>query len=182
MSLRPVLRFPDPKLRTVATPIESVDDDIKTLIDDMFETMYDARGVGLAATQIDVHKRLFVADCAGEDETPQPLAFVNPEITWKSEETKIHQEGCLSIPENYADIERADHITVKALDRDGKEFSMDCDGLLAVCVQHEIDHLDGKLFIDYLSAAKQLLVRDKMKKYEKRLAKEAKRAQQAAQA
>ncbi|PID64115.1 MAG: peptide deformylase [Gammaproteobacteria bacterium] len=178
MALLPVLRFPDPKLRTVAQPIEAVDDKIRTLIDDMFETMREFNGVGLAATQVDVHKRLFVADCAGEEEEPNPLAFVNPEITWKSEESKIYQEGCLSIPENYADVERSDHITVTALNRDGESFTMDCDGLLAVCVQHEIDHLDGKLFIDYLSPAKQLLVRDKMKKYEKRLAKEAKRAKQ----
>lgn len=178
MALLNILRFPNPKLRTVAKPVETVDDKIRTLVDDMFETMHDFRGVGLAATQVDVHQRLFVADCAGEEEEPNPLAFINPEITWKSEETKVYQEGCLSIPENYADVERSDRITVKALDRDGKAFSMDCDGLLAVCVQHEIDHLDGKLFIDYLPPAKQLLVRDKMKKYEKRLAKEAKRAKQ----
>ncbi|PID66428.1 MAG: peptide deformylase [Gammaproteobacteria bacterium] len=176
MSILPVLRFPDPRLRTLAKKVEEVDKAIKKLIDDMFETMYAQRGVGLAATQVDVHRRIFITDCAGEDEAPQPLVFINPEITSASQETKIYQEGCLSIPENYADIERSDHVTIKALDRDGKAFSMDCSGLLAVCVQHETDHLNGKLFIDYLSPAKQLLVRDKMKKYEKRLAKAAKKA------
>ncbi|PIE44923.1 MAG: peptide deformylase [Gammaproteobacteria bacterium] len=176
MSTLTILRFPNPKLRTVAKQVNHIDEKIKTLIDDMFETMYERKGVGLAATQVDVHQRIFVTDCAGEDEAPQPLAFINPEITSFSKETKVYQEGCLSIPENYADVERSDHVTVKALDRDGKAFSMDCSGLLAVCVQHETDHLNGKLFIDYLSPAKQLLVRDKMKKYEKRLVKAAKKA------
>lgn len=179
MSTLSVLRFPNPRLRTVATPVNSVNKATQTLIDNMFETMYAYNGVGLAATQVDVHQRIFVTDCAGEEEAPQPLAFVNPEIIAASEETKVYQEGCLSIPENYADIERSDHVTVKALDKDGNEFTMDCEGLLAVCVQHEIDHLNGKLFIDFLSPAKQLLVRDKMKKFEKRLAKEAKKAKQA---
>ncbi len=181
MSILNILRFPDPKLRTVAQPVEVVDDKIKAFVDDMFDTMYEEHGVGLAATQVDFHQRIFVADCAGEDEEPQPLAFINPEITFASEETKTYQEGCLSIPENYADVERSDHITVKALNQNGEEFSMDCEGLLAVCVQHEIDHLNGKLFIDYLSPAKQLLVREKMKKYEKRLIKAAKKAKLATQ-
>ncbi|MBS9778359.1 MAG: peptide deformylase [Gammaproteobacteria bacterium] len=178
MSTLPVLRFPHPNLRKVASPVTHVDEKIQKLIEDMFETMYSEHGVGLAATQVDKHVRLFVADCAGADEDPQPLAFINPQIISASEETKTYQEGCLSIPENYADVERSDYVTVKALDKDGNEFTMDCDGLLAVCVQHEIDHLDGKLFIDYLSPAKQLLVRDKMKKFEKRLAREQKRAKQ----
>lgn len=178
MSTLSILRFPNPRLRTVASTVPSVDDNIQTLIENMFETMYEYNGVGLAATQVDVHLRVFVADCAGEEEEPQPLAFINPEIIAASEATKVYQEGCLSIPENYADVERSDHITVKALDKDGNEFTMDCEGLLAVCVQHEIDHLDGKLFVDYLSPAKQLLVRDKMKKFEKRLIKETKKAKQ----
>ncbi len=177
MSTLTVLRFPHPNLRTVATPISHVDDKIRTLIQNMFETMYAEKGVGLAATQVDKHVRLFVADCSDVEEEPQPLAFINPEIISASEETKLYQEGCLSIPENYADVERSDRVTVKATDKDGNDFTMDCEGLLAVCVQHEIDHLNGKLFIDYLSPAKQLLVRDKMKKYEKRLARERKRAQ-----
>lgn len=174
MSTLPVLRFPDPKLRTVAQPVEVVDDALRAFIQDMFDTMYDSNGVGLAATQVNFHQRIFVADCADEEEEPQPLVFINPEITWKSESFKIYQEGCLSVPEYYADVERADHVTIKALNADGEEFTMDCDGLLAVCVQHEIDHLNGKLFIDYLSPAKQLLVREKMKKIEKRRLKEAK--------
>lgn len=177
MSKKKILRFPNPRLRYVAETVKIVDEDVKTLINDMFDTMYDGNGVGLAATQIDVHRRVFVADCRAEDEEPQPLAFVNPQIIAASEELGTHQEGCLSIPENYADIERPKSVTVKALDKNGEEFTMDCEGLLAVCVQHEIDHLDGKLFIDYLSPAKQLLVRDKMKKYEKRLIKEAKKAE-----
>lgn len=174
MATLPVLRFPDPRLRTVAEPVATIDDNVKMLIDNMFDTMYDENGVGLAATQVNVHRRVFVTDCAAEGEAPQPMAFVNPEITKASDEHDVCQEGCLSIPENYADVERAKYVTVKALDKDGKEFTLDCEALLAVCVQHEIDHLNGKLFIDYLSPAKQLLVRDKMKKYEKRLAKQAK--------
>lgn len=178
MSILPVLRFPDPRLRTLAKPIDHVDDTLRTLIDDMFATMYEQRGVGLAATQVNVHRRLLITDCAGEDEAPQPLVFINPGITHASDEKKTYQEGCLSVPEIYADIERADFVTVTALDKYGKSFSMDCEGLLAVCIQHEIDHLDGKLFVDYLSPAKRNLIRDKMKKYEKRLVREAKKAQQ----
>lgn len=170
-----ILRFPDPQLRTVAKPVTTVDTELQTFIDNLFDTMYAERGVGLAATQVNVHQRIFVTDCAGEGEAPQPLAFVNPEIIKVSAERSTGQEGCLSIPEQYADVERATSVTVKALDKNGDEFTLDCEGLLAVCVQHEIDHLDGKLFIDYLSPAKQLLVRDKMKKFEKRLAKKAKK-------
>ncbi len=175
MTILPVLRFPDPQLRTVAKPVASVDTVVQTLIDNMFTTMYAEKGVGLAATQVNVHRRVVVVDCAGEGEDPQPLVFVNPEIVSASNEQETHQEGCLSIPEIYADVERAKFVTAKALDRDGNEFTKDCEGLLAVCIQHEIDHLNGKLFIDYLSAAKRNLIRDKMKKYEKRLAKQAKR-------
>ncbi len=171
MNILPVLRFPDPRLRTVAKPVEKVDTTIKNLVDNMFDTMYAERGVGLAATQVNQHVRVVVADCAGEDEKPQPIAFINPEIISASEEHDVCQEGCLSVPEIYADVERSKFVTVKALDKNGKEFTMDCEGLLAVCIQHEIDHLNGKLFVDYLSAAKRNLIRDKMKKYEKRLAK-----------
>lgn len=181
MSILPVLRFPDPRLRTVAKPAENVDDTIKKLIGDMFDTMYAERGVGLAATQVDRHIRVVVADCAAEEEKPQPIAFVNPEIICASDEQETCQEGCLSVPEIYADVERAERVTVKARDKNGEEFTMDCEGLLAVCIQHEIDHLNGKLFVDYLSPAKQLQIRDKMKKYEKRLIKEAKKAKQAEQ-
>ncbi len=171
MSILPVLRFPDPRLRTVAKAVEDVDTTIKKLVEDMFDTMYAENGVGLAATQVNQHIRVVVTDCALEDEEPRPIAFINPEILSASEEHEICQEGCLSVPEIYADVERSKFVTVKALDKDGKEFTMDCEGLLAVCIQHEIDHLNGKLFIDYLSPVKRNLIRDKMKKYEKRLAK-----------
>ena len=181
MSILNVLCFPNPKLRVIAEPVQVVDESIKTLIKDMFETMYDNQGVGLAATQVDAHQRIFVADCTSEDEASNPLTFVNPEIIKQSDEIDINQEGCLSIPENYADIARAKKVAVKALDKNGNEFVMECEGLLAICVQHEIDHLNGKLFIDYLSKTKQLLVRDKMKKHENRLVKEAKKALQTPQ-
>ncbi|PIE44944.1 MAG: peptide deformylase [Gammaproteobacteria bacterium] len=176
MALLPILRFPDPRLRTVAKPVGVVDDKIKQLIENMFDTMYKDKGVGLAATQVNRHIRVVVTDCAAPEDEPQPIAFVNPELLAVSEETDVHQEGCLSIPENYADVERPKCATVKAMDKDGKEFILECEGLLATCIQHEIDHLNGKLFIDHLSPAKQLLVREKMKKYEKRLAREAKKS------
>lgn len=176
MALLPVLRFPDPRLRMIAKPLETVDKTIQQLVDDMFETMYEERGVGLAATQVNRNIRVVVADCAAEDEEPQPITFINPEITEQSEEFSVQQEGCLSVPEIYADVERAETVTVQALDKDGQPFTMTCKGLLSVCIQHEIDHLDGKLFVDYLSAAKRNLIRDKMKKYEKRLIREAKLA------
>lgn len=174
MSTLKVLRFPAPELRKIAVSVSDVNAKINTLIDDMFETMYAHEGVGLAATQVNIHQRIFVADCTSKDEAPKPLVFINPEIVSVSESKKTHQEGCLSIPESYADIERPEFCTVRALDREGNEFELACDGLLAVCVQHEIDHLDGKLFIDYLSPIKRNQVREKMKKYEKRLAREGK--------
>jgi len=171
MALRPILRFPHSHLRIVAAPIAQVDGKVIQLIDDMFATMYAENGIGLAATQIDVHQRLVVLDCAKGEEKPNPIAFVNPEIISASPEKSTHQEGCLSIPEQYADIERSKSVTVSARDRHGEVFELVCEGLLAVCIQHEIDHLNGKLFVDYLSPAKRNLIRDKMKKYEKRLAK-----------
>lgn len=172
MSILRVLRFPDPKLRTVAKPVENVDDKVRQLVTDMYETMYEKNGVGLAATQVDVHRRVVVTDCPVEEDKPNPITFINPEIISLSEELETSQEGCLSIPEIYADVERAKFVTVKAQNEQGETFEMACEGLLAVCIQHEIDHLNGKLFVDYLSAAKRNLIRDKMKKYEKRLAKE----------
>lgn len=169
MAILNVLRFPDERLRTVAKPIETVDENIKKLIDDMFETMNEQNGVGLAATQVDQHIRMFVADCS--EERDQPMVFINPEIIKKSG-SMINEEGCLSVPHCYAKVERAEEVTVKALDRDGNEFEHDADGLLAVCIQHELDHLNGKLFVDYLSPLK----RDRIKK---KLAKEAKLAARA---
>ncbi|RUO76206.1 peptide deformylase [Idiomarina seosinensis] len=161
MSKLTVLKYPDERLRKVAEPIAGVDDALRSTIDDMFETMYESQGVGLAATQVDVHRRLFVADCS-EDQN-EPMVFINPEIT-KAEGHFTNDEGCLSFPNVYAKVERAEHITVKAIDRNGEEFSLDAEGLLAICIQHEIDHLNGKLFVDYLSPLKQNRIRKKLEK------------------
>lgn len=161
-----VLEFPDPKLRTRAQAVEVVDDDLRSLIDDMFETMYAAPGIGLAATQVDVHKRLLVTDVSSERNEPHVL--INPEILDR-EGTVVTEEGCLSVPGFYAEVERAEKIRVRYLGRDGHERESDFDGLLAVCVQHEMDHLDGKLFVDYLSEAKRQRVRKRLLK-ERRLA------------
>jgi peptide deformylase len=159
-----ILEYPDPRLRTIAQPVQTVDDELRTLVDDMLETMYASKGIGLAATQVNVHRRLLVADVSeGQD---QPMVFVNPEIVSR-EEVDVHQEGCLSVPGIYEDIERAQRIRVKALGRDGQPFEMDVDGLLAICVQHEIDHLDGKLFVDYLSELKRQRIRKKLEKERK---------------
>jgi peptide deformylase len=159
-----ILEYPDPRLRTIAQPVQTVDDELRTLVDDMLETMYASKGIGLAATQVNVHRRLLVADVSeGQD---QPMVFVNPEIVSR-EEVDVHQEGCLSVPGIYEDVERAQRIRVKALGRDGQPFEMDVDGLLAICVQHEIDHLDGKLFVDYLSELKRQRVRKKLEKERK---------------
>ena len=159
-----ILEFPDPRLRTVAKPVEQVDDATRRLIADMFETMYDAPGIGLAATQVDVHLRLLVLDVS-EDKS-RPLVFINPEIL-ASEGSQVYQEGCLSVPNIYADVTRADRIRVRALDRDGKSFEIDADGLLAVCIQHEMDHLAGKVFVDYLSPLKREQVRKKLAKQQR---------------
>jgi len=164
MAKLPILEFPDPRLRTVAKPVEQVDDATRRLIADMFETMYDAPGIGLAATQVDVHLRLLVLDVS-EDKS-RPLVFINPEIL-ASEGSQVYQEGCLSVPNIYADVTRADRIRVRALDRDGKSFEIDADGLLAVCIQHEMDHLAGKVFVDYLSPLKREQVRKKLAKQQR---------------
>ena len=156
-----ILEFPDPRLRKKAAAVESVDDALRTLIDDMFETMYDAPGIGLAATQVDVHQRLLVADVS-TDKT-EPCVLVNPEILEKDGVT-VTDEGCLSVPGYYEEVERAEHIRVRFLDRDGNEQEMEAEGLLAVCIQHEIDHLDGKLFVDYLSETKRQRIRKKLEK------------------
>jgi peptide deformylase len=161
MSILNILHYPDERLRTVAAPVEKVDDEIRTLVDDMFETMYQAPGIGLAATQVDVHKRLLVIDVS-EDKS-EPLCFINPTIIDSSGEEKM-DEGCLSVPGIYEPVIRAKQITVRALNRDGESFDMDVDGLLAVCIQHEMDHLEGKLFVDYLSELKRQRIRKKMQK------------------
>jgi peptide deformylase len=161
MAKLPILEFPDPRLRTVAKPVESVDAAMRQLIDDMFETMYAAPGIGLAATQVDVHQRLLVLDVS-EDKS-RPMVFINPEVL-ESTGSKVYQEGCLSVPGIYADVSRADQVRVRALDRDGKPFEIEADGLLAVCIQHEMDHLAGKVFVDYLSPLKREQVRKKLAK------------------
>ena len=164
-----ILEYPDPRLRTRAVPVDAVDGRLRDLIDDMLETMYAAKGIGLAATQVDVHRRLLVADVS--EAHNEPRVFINPEILSR-DGTETSQEGCLSVPGYYDDIERAARVRVRALDRDGKAFESDLEGLLAVCLQHEIDHLDGKLFVDYLSEMKRQRVRKKIEKDRKLRAEE----------
>ena len=170
MALLPILEFPDPRLRTKALPLDTARiaaPDFQQLLDDMFETMYAAPGIGLAASQVDVHRRFMVMDIS--DEKDAPLVFINPQITARAGE-QIYQEGCLSVPGIYADVTRANEITVQAIGRDGQPFELQSEGLLAVCVQHEMDHLDGKLFVDYLSPLKREMVRKKLTKQRKQAA------------
>jgi len=162
MALLEILVYPDPRLRTRALPVESVDDEIRKLVDDMAETMYAAPGIGLAAIQVDVPKRVIVIDTSPERNDLKTL--INPEIR-KFSGAQEMEEGCLSVPGVYAPVTRADRIVVSALDRDGKSYEMEAEGLLAVCIQHEIDHLDGKVFVDYLSRIKQDRIRKRMKKH-----------------
>ncbi|GGD17163.1 peptide deformylase [Aquisalinus flavus] len=169
MTVRPILTAPDPRLREVSKPVERVDDALRALMDDMLETMYDAPGIGLAAIQVGVPKRVIVMDLAGEDEAPQPRYFVNPEILNPSEDTKPYEEGCLSVPDYYDEVERPAQCTVKYLDYDGNEQILEAEGLLAVCIQHEMDHLEGVLFIDHLSRLKRERILKKLRK-EQRLA------------
>ena len=167
MALLSVLCYPDPRLHKVAKPVEQVDARIKKIVADMADTMYEAPGVGLAATQVDIHERIVVIDVSdGQNEL---MVFINPEIVWASPETKSWREGCLSVPEFYDEVERPSEIRVKALDVDGKEFEIDADGLLAVCLQHELDHLQGKVFVEYLSILKRTRISQKMKKRAKEL-------------
>ena len=161
MALLPILHYPDARLRKVAKPVSEVSDEIRRLIDDMFETMYDAPGIGLAATQVKVHQRLLVADIS--EHKNQPLVFINPEILSLDGQEKT-EEGCLSVPGIYEPVKRASRIKVSALDRNGDQFELEAEGMLAVCIQHEIDHLDGKLFVDYLSEMKRQRIRRKMEK------------------
>ena len=170
MALLPILEFPDPRLRTKAVPVEAANvttAEFQRLLDDMFETMYDAPGIGLAASQVDVHQRFMVIDIS--EEKNQPQVFINPELSDKAGE-QVYQEGCLSGPGIFADVTRADEITVRFLDRQGQPQELRADGLLAVCIQHEMDHLDGKLFVDYLSPLKREMVRKKLAKQRKHVA------------
>jgi peptide deformylase len=165
MALLNILEFPDPRLRTVAAPVSKVTASLRRLIADMLETMYEAPGIGLAATQVDVHKRLLVIDISEDHD--QPLAFINPQVSVLDDTLDDYDEGCLSVPGFYETVRRPQHISVTALDRKGEPFSMECRGLLAVCVQHEIDHLDGKLFVDYLSSLKRSRIRKKLEKQQR---------------
>lgn len=160
-----ILEYPDPRLRTVATPVKTFDAALQTLIDDMFETMYNAPGVGLAATQIDIHQQLIVIDVT--EEKNQPLVFINPEIEVLSDELSEYDEGCLSVPGFYEAVCRPTRVKVKALDRNGEPFEMTPEGLLAVCIQHEVDHLQGKLYVDYLSSLKRTRIRTKLQKQQR---------------
>jgi peptide deformylase len=157
-----ILRFPDPKLQTVAKPVKDIDARIKTLIADMLETMYDANGIGLAATQVDVHERLVVIDTS--EERDEPIVLINPEITWMSEARVKGEEGCLSVPGIYDGVERATQVKVKALDEHGQERTIEAEGLLAVCIQHELDHLMGKVFVEHLSPLKRNRIKTKLLK------------------
>jgi peptide deformylase len=164
MAKRPIIKLPDPILRTQSSAVEQVDDDTRRLIDDMLETMYEAPGIGLAAIQVAVPKRLLVLDVTDKDEERNPIAMINPEILRLGDESRVYEEGCLSIPDVLVDIERPSTVTVRYIDREGKQQELNADGLLATAIQHEIDHLDGKLIIDFLSRLKRDMVVRRFKK------------------
>ncbi|GJE39246.1 peptide deformylase [Methylobacterium persicinum] len=168
MTIRPLVILPDPQLKLVSEPVGPVTDEVRTLVADMFETMYDAPGVGLAAIQVGVAKRVITIDTSKEEGVREPRVFIDPEITWSSEEKRVYDEGCLSIPEYYGEVERPDRVRVKFRDLDGKEREIEAGGLLATCIQHEIDHLNGILFIDHLSKLKRDRVIKKFTKAAKR--------------
>ena len=165
MAKRNILSYPDPRLHTVAKPVKEIDERIKTLVADMLETMYDANGIGLAATQIDVHERVVVIDIS--EERNEPLVLINPEITWASDDKVLNEEGCLSVPGIYDGVERSTSVKVKALDADGQERTIEAEDLLAVCVQHELDHLLGKVFVEYLSPLKRNRIKGKLLKQQR---------------
>jgi peptide deformylase len=167
MALLPILKYPDKRLHKVAKPVQQVDDRIRDLVRDMAETMYAAPGIGLAATQVDVHERVVVIDVSEEGDDLHVL--INPEILWKSDETQVYEEGCLSVPGIYDEVKRSARIRVRALNTQGESYEFDAEGLLAVCVQHELDHLLGKVFVEYLSALKQNRIRSKLRKQEREL-------------
>ena len=171
MSLRQILLHPDPRLKKLTKPVGEVTHELRALADDMLQTMYEAPGIGLAAPQVGVLKRMFVMDCIKDpDATPEPTVLFNPEVTWVSEEMHTYEEGCLSIPEHFADVERPAQARVRWMDVHGKEHEEQFDGLWATCVQHEIDHLDGKLFIDYLKPLKRQMITRKMVKLKREMA------------
>jgi len=162
MAILNILEFPDPRLRTIAKPVTVVDDSVRQLVDDMFETMYDAPGIGLAATQVNVHKRIVVMDLS--EDRSDPRVFINPEFVPLTDEMAQYQEGCLSVPGFYENVDRPQQVRLRALDRDGKAYELVAEGLLAVCIQHECDHLNGKLFVDYLSNLKRDRIKKKLEK------------------
>jgi peptide deformylase len=164
MALLEILHYPDPRLRTIAADVDTVDASITRLVEDMLETMYHAPGIGLAATQVNVHQRVIVIDLS--EEKNQPLCLINPQII-ESDGVEVTQEGCLSVPDVFENVERAEHIRVRALDKHGRAFELEADGLLAVCIQHEMDHLVGKLFVDYLSPLKQQRLKKKIQKQQR---------------
>ena len=164
MAKLPIITLPDPLLRQVSTPLAPVDDQLRKLIDDMLETMYAAPGIGLAAVQVAVPKRLVVLDVAGKDEEPSPIAMINPEIVRLGDQTRVYEEGCLSLPEVRLDIERPTTLTVAYIDRDGKQQTLEAGGLLATAIQHEVDHLEGRLIIDFLSRLKRDMIVRRFKK------------------
>ncbi len=165
MAILNILTFPDPRLRTVARPVETVDERIRQLVDDMFETMYAAPGIGLAATQVNVHEQVIVMDISEEHD--QPLVFINPSIEIIEQDEQDYEEGCLSVPGFFEKVSRPRHIRVNALNREGEPFTIEPEGLLAVCIQHECDHLNGKLFVDYLSGLKRKRIRSKLEKQQR---------------
>lgn len=165
MAILPILCYPDPRLHKIAKPVAQVDERIQTLVKDMLETMYDAQGIGLAATQIDVHERVIVIDVS--EERNEPMALINPEILWASEETQLGEEGCLSVPGIYDGVERSIAVKVKALDEHGNSREIDAEGMLAICIQHEMDHLLGKVFVEYLSPLKRNRIKTKLVKAQK---------------
>lgn len=171
MTLRTILNYPDPRLRTLAKPVTVFDDKLHTLIDDMFATMYAAKGIGLAASQIDEHVQLIVMDLSEDND--QPRVFINPKITPLVDEQFTYEEGCLSVPDYYDKVDRPKRVKIEALDKDGNPFEEEAEGMLAVCIQHELDHLNGKLFVDYLSKLKQDRARDKVRKVIKQREKDA---------
>jgi peptide deformylase len=172
MALREIIILPDKRLRLRSEPVKSIDKEIKSLVEDMFETMYDAPGIGLAAIQVAVPKRVVTVDLAKKDEPKKPQVFINPELTWTSDDKGAHEEGCLSIPEVYEDVERPVRVRVRYLDLDGKPQEVEADGLLATCLQHEIDHTNGILFIDHISRLKRNLITKRFSKAAKRAAAE----------
>ena len=165
MALLPILCYPDPRLHKVAKPVQAVDARLHTLIDDMIETMYEAGGIGLAASQIDVHERLVVIDTS--EARNQPMVLINPEITWMNDERVKGEEGCLSVPGIYDGVERATQVKITAMDRDGQSRTIEAEGMLAICIQHEMDHLMGKVFVEYLSPLKQGRIKTKLVKAQK---------------